>query len=284
MKIGVSTRRLSVLALFITLGFVAISCSDRESPTSPTSRSASSMAAISGTLLAAGDASAGRGGAAAGEPLANVTVRAVSSGQTTQTDAAGRFTLTGLAPGSVTLQFSGSSVQASATVAVSAGATAKVTVTVNRGRSTVTVNQRGTEGTIGNITAPNFTLMTPHGSVTIVTDSSTKFRKGDTIASFADLKIGQHVDVEGSTQPDGSVHAANVEIENDDDQGEATKTVTPMVTGTPPTATATRTPEPEDDVTKTRTPTVTGTPPTATPTRTPEPEDSRISGARASRS
>ncbi len=271
MEISVSARRRSVLALFITLGFVALSCSDRESPTSP--MSAGSMATISGTLLAASDAPAGRGGAAAGEPLANVTVRAVSSGQTTETDAAGRFTLTGLAPGGVTLQFSGAGVHSSATVAVSAGATAKVTVTVKRGRSTVTVSPRGTEGTISKIAAPNFTLTNPQGTFTIVTDSNTQFRMGGATVGFGTLSLGQHVDVQGSTQPDNSILAAGVEIENDDDQGEVTKTVTPTVTGTPPTVTPTRTPEPEDEVTKTPTPTVTGTPPTATPTRTPEPED-----------
>lgn len=283
MEIGVSTRRRSVLAFFVTLGFVALSCSDRESPTSPMSRSAGSMAAISGTLLATSDAPAGRGGAAAGEPLANVTVRAVSSGQTTQTDAAGRFTLAGLTPGSVTLQFSGPGVQASATVAVSAGATAKVTVTVNRGRSTVTVSPRSdAEGMVTKITAPNFTLTNPRGTFTIMTDSNTKFRKNDTIVSFADLKIGQHVGVHGSTQPDSSILASSVEIENDDED-EITKTVTPTVTGTPPTVTPTRTPEPEDDVTKTPTPMLTGTPPAATPTRTPEPEDGDLH-ARAFRS
>jgi carboxypeptidase family protein/uncharacterized protein DUF5666 len=275
MEIGVSARRRSALVLFITVGFVALSCSDRESPTSPTSRSAS-MATISGTLLAASDAAAGRGGAAAGEPLANVTVRAVSTGQTTQTDAAGRFTLTGLAPGSVTLQFSGPGVQASATVAVSAGATAKVTVTVSRGRSTVNVSPRsdGTEGTVSKISAPSFMLMNPGGTFTVMTDSNTQFRMGGAMVGFGALALGQKVEVEGSPQPDGSILAARVQIENPE-QEEVTRTPTPTVTGTPPTATATRTPRPDDfdEVTKTRTPTVTGTPPTATPTRTPEVED-----------
>jgi hypothetical protein len=168
----------------------------------------------------------------------------------------------------------------------------------------VTVSPRSdAEGTVTKIAAPNFTLTNPRGAVTIVTDSNTKFRKDDTLVSFADLKLGQHAEVQGSTQPDASILASGVEIENDDEdevtktvtptvtgtpptvtptrtpesEDEVTKTRTPTVTGTPPTATATRTPEPEDEVTKTRTPTVTGTPPTVTPTRTPEPEDARVS-------
>jgi hypothetical protein len=233
------------------------------------------MATISGTLLAANDAPAGRGGAAAAGPLAGVTVRAVSSWQTTRTDAAGRFTLTGLAPGNVALQFSGAGVQASATFAVSAGATAKVTVTVSRGRSTVSVSPRsdGLEGTISNLTPPKFVLMNPRGTFTITTDSSTQFRMGGANVGFGALALGQQVEVEGSPQTDGSILAARVQVENPE-QEEITKTPTPTLTGTPPTATPTRTPEVEDnDRTKTPTPTVTGTSPAATPTRTPEVED-----------
>ncbi len=278
MEIGVSARRRSVLALFITLGFVALSCSDRESPTSPT-RSSASIATISGTLLAASDVTSGRGGTAASEPLAGVTVRAVSSGQTTQPDSAGRFTRTGLAPGSVTLQFSGAGIKASATVAVSAGTMAKVTVTANRGRSTVTVSPRsGAEGIVSKIAAPNFIITNPHGTFTIVTDSNTQFLMDGVAAGFGDLKVGDQVEVEGSPQTDGSILAARAEIESPPDQ-EATRTPhptvtgTPVVTGTPPTARPTETPEPEDDVTRTPNPTLTVTPPTARPTGTPEPED-----------
>jgi len=69
-----------------------------------------------------------------------------------------------------------------------------------------------------------------------------------TTIGFADLKVGQRVEVEGSTQPDQSVLAARVSVE-----------------------------KPERDE-NTRTPTVTGTPPTPAPTRTPRPEEVELEG------
>jgi Domain of unknown function (DUF5666)/Carboxypeptidase regulatory-like domain len=272
MKVSLSIRREFVLSLLISVGLAVLSCSDRESPTSAGSAS-SGRATISGTLLAAGDGPAGRG-AAAGEPLANVTVRVASTGRTTQTDAAGQFTFTDLAPGAVNLEIRGPGLSTTATVAASPGTT-RVTVTVGRGRSTVTVRPRGLEGTIASIAAPNFTLKSSRGMITIQTDGSTQLRKRGAILAFGDLKVGQKAEVDGKRQPDGSVLAGEVEVEDDEDEDEITRTPTPTVTGTPPTATATKTPEPDDEEerTKTPTPTVTGTPPTVTATRTPEPED-----------
>ena len=271
MKTLVSVRREFVLSLLISVGVAVLSCSDRESPTSAGSASAG-RATISGTLLAAGEASAGRG-AAAGEPLANVTVRVASTGRATQTDAAGQFTLSDLAPGVVNLEIRGPGVSSTATVAASPGIT-RVTVTVGRGRSTVAIGPRGLEGAIASISAPNFTLKNSRGMTMIQTDAGTQLRKRGANLACGDLKGGQKVQVEGNRQPDGSVLAGEVEVEDDEDEDEVTRTPTPTVTGTPPTVTATRTPEPEDDEERTRTPTVTGGAPTSpTATRTPERDD-----------
>lgn len=284
MEIGVSARRQTVVLLFITLGLVAVSCSDHESPTSPRASTMAAKATISGTLLAGG------------EPVASATVRVAASGQSAQTDAAGRFTLADVAPGIVNLEIRGAGVASTATVSAAPGAVTKVTVTVNRGRSTVTLGPRsdGTEGTIVSISAPNFMLQKQGGGTLLVrTDGNTRFQSHGNPRTFADLKTGQKAEVEGAAQPDGSVLAARVNNEDPEDD-EVTRTPTPTVTGTPPTATATRTPKPEDDDdrtksptvtgtrtpkpedddrTRTPTPTVTGTPPTVTPTRTPQPED-----------
>jgi hypothetical protein len=224
-------------------------------------------ATISGTLLA--EAAAG-----APQPLAGITVRVASSGQTTQTDAAGNFTLAGVSPGAVGLDFRGAGVQASTTVSVSPGVIARITVTLNRGRGTVSLSPRsdGIEGTVDsiNIAGMSFVLKTPGGMVTVQTDPGTVFRMRGSLVGFGDIKAGQRVEVEGSPVGD-SLMAKKVNIENV--EPEETRTATPTVTGTPPTATATRTPRPDDDDNRMKTPTVTGTPPTATPTRTPEPED-----------
>ena len=71
---GVSALRRTVVNLLTAACLVAVSCSDRESPTSPGSSSPMGKATISGTLLAASDAPAG-GASGAGQPLGNVTVR-----------------------------------------------------------------------------------------------------------------------------------------------------------------------------------------------------------------
>ena len=153
-------------------------------------------------------------------------------------------------------------------------------VTASRGRSPVTVNprSRGNTGIITGLSATSFTIQTPKGALTIQTNASTVFRLRGKAATFADLKIGLRVEVEGPAQPDGSILAARVEDEDDEnEQEEATKSPTPTVTGTPPTATPTRTPKPEDDEDneKTKTPTFTPGGPTRTPTvtRTPEQEN-----------
>lgn len=276
MEARVSARRQTVVALFIAAGLVAISCTDHESPTSPGSSSAASRATISGILLAASDSSTGRGGVAAGEPLVGATVWISSTGQTAQTDAAGRFTLADVAPGIVNLEIRGSGITSTATVAAAPGVVTRVTVTVHRGRNTVKIGPRsdGNEGTVNSISGKTFVLKNQRGTFTIQTDGNTQFRMRGALVSFGDLKVGQKVEVEGPPQPDGSILASRVKIENPEDEEEdVTRTPTPTVTGSPPTATSTRTPRPDDDDDRTKTPTVTGTPPTATPTRTPRPED-----------
>jgi hypothetical protein len=189
---------------------------------------------------------------------------------------AGNFTLAGVAPGAVALEIRGAGVQASATVNASAAMVTKVTVTVSRGRSTVSLTPRsdGIEGIVDSISAPNFVLRNSRGMVTIRTDASTKFRMEGTTIGFVDLKAGQRVEAEGSPQPDGSILAARVNVENPEND-DATKT--PTITGAPPTATPTKTPRPDNDD-RTKTPTVTGTPGTPTPTRTRPPEDEDLEG------
>jgi hypothetical protein len=282
MGAGVFVSRRSVVNLIIAVCLVAVSCSDRESPTSPMSSSSAGKATISGTLLAASDGPAG-GASGAGQPLANVTVRAVSTGQTAQTDAAGSFTLAGVPPGAVALEFRGAGIQSSATVFAAAGVTTRVTVTVSRGRSTVSLAPRsddgtrtpsptltGTpatatptrtprpeeielEGTVGGINGTSFVLMTRSGPVTIQTNPETLFRKDGNPATFADIATGGRAEVEGRRQSDGSVLASRVDIEEGEERtrtpsGTATATATattPLPTRTP---TPTRTPEPEEEI------------------------------------
>jgi Domain of unknown function (DUF5666) len=74
-------------------------------------------------------------------------------------------------------------------------------------------------GSITNITAPDFTIQTESTTIIFVTDSNTKFRDG--ITQLSDLKVGDIVEVDGVTQPDGSKLATKVEREGDHNGEEA---------------------------------------------------------------
>jgi Domain of unknown function (DUF5666)/Carboxypeptidase regulatory-like domain len=287
MAAAVSALRRSVFSLIIAACLAGVSCSDRESPTGPSSSSTGGKATIFGTLLAEPAAAAG-GASGSTQPLAGVSVRVASSGQTAQTDAAGNFTLAGLSPGAVSLEIRGAGIQASTTVIAAAAMTTRVTVTVNRGRSTVNVSLRsdGLEGVVDSLNVPgkSLVLKNQRGLFTVLTDGSTRFRLHGAAAGLADLAAGQRVEVEGSLQKDGSILARQVNIEESGEDETRTPRPSPTVTTTPPTATTTpstatptRTPRPDDEDDRTKTPTVsataTTTPSTATPTRTPRPDD-----------
>jgi hypothetical protein len=268
MAAGISAFRRSVFTLIIVACFAGVSCADRESPTSPAASSNAGKTTISGTLLAATDAPAG-GASGAAQPLAGVAVRVASTGQTAQTDAAGNFTLAGVSPGAVGLDLRGAGIQASVTVNASAGMTTRVTVTVNRGRGTVSLTSRsdGIEGIVDsiNLAGNSFVVKNPRGMVTVQTDAGTLFRMRGSLVGLGDLKVGQKVEAEGSPQPDGSLLARKVNIQNRDEEEETrTPTPSPTATTTPPTATPTST--------------VTTTPATATPTRTPRPQEVELEG------
>src|SRR5207244_1048557 len=111
----------SVLGLIIVLGVLAVSCS-KESPTSPMSAASTGKATISGTLVNATPEGQ------AGDPLPGVAVRAAGTRQSTQTDEAGRFTLSDLPAGQVELEFRGPGFQSSIAIHALAGQTTRVTV------------------------------------------------------------------------------------------------------------------------------------------------------------
>src|SRR5437667_4166250 len=199
---------LSVLALLALVGVLAVSCS-KESPTSPSSSMSAGRATISGTLVNATPQGQ------AGDPLPGVTVLAAGMRQSTQTDAAGSFTLSDLPAGQVALEFRGAGFQSGLTVNALAGQTTRVTVALNRDRSTVTLLPRsegnGAEGTVDSFTGPaSFLLRTEKGLVPIQTNAGTLFRMEGSIATFADLKVGLRVEVEGARQTDGSVLANRI--------------------------------------------------------------------------
>lgn len=81
------------------------------------------------------------------------------------------------------------------------------------------------QGTIQSIdsVAMSFTVQESDGTVvTIDTDANTVFTMGGQPASFSDLATGQMVEVEGTTQADGSVLASHVSIEVEETEVQGT--------------------------------------------------------------
>ncbi len=99
---------------------------------------------------------------------------------------------------------------------------AALTPTFTVATSTVPPNQAGegedngeeddVHGKVTNIAAPNFTIQTEAGaSITFATSSSTQFNDG--ITQLSDLKTGDIVEVDATTQSDGTKLATKVERE-----------------------------------------------------------------------
>jgi hypothetical protein len=109
------------------------------------------------------------------------------------------------------------------------GTNATVTPAFKVSTSTVAANENGEDdhdgeiddahGSITNITAPDFTIQTKSTTITFVTDSNTRFHDG--ISQLSDLKVGDVVEVDAVTQPDGSKLATKVEREGDHNGEEA---------------------------------------------------------------
>lgn len=110
--------------------------------------------------------------------------------------------------------------------------------------TTTTVNAGGNEdddsgeiddvhGSVTAITAPNFTVQTKQATITFATDSNTRFKDG--ITQLSDLKVGDIVEVDGTTKSDGTKLATKVEREGSS-SGDEAEGIISAVTGSPATS------------------------------------------------
>ena len=74
-------------------------------------------------------------------------------------------------------------------------------------------NEVDFKGTIESITAPNLMV----SGRKVVTNGSTRIRSDDKTITLGDLKAGEKVEVEGTTQTDGSVLASKIKVEDGGD-------------------------------------------------------------------
>jgi hypothetical protein len=173
-------------------------------------------------------------------PRATTSLRVTISGTdiTSTVDGSGQFTLNGVPPGNVTLQFSGSGVSASITLSgVTAGEQIHVEITLTNGGGAHVDsetrhrddNGREVEGHITAINASARTITV--GSTAVNVPDTARIHRGTTTLTFADLKVGDEVEVEGAM--DGTTFKATevkIEVDEDDDNDDLPE-VKGVVTG-----------------------------------------------------
>ena len=173
----------------------------------------SDMFAIAGTLATTDSAS--------------VTVKVVGTDISTTTDGRGLFTLTGVAPGEVKLEFAGAG--GSATISISgvrADDEIRISVTLNGTNARVDSERRNkrfdsnrqdqaeltgvVSGLTGTCPKVSFTDSKLEGNCPPRPPTSK-------MSACGDIKNGMVVEVNGSRQSDGSINATKVERDDDDD-------------------------------------------------------------------
>jgi hypothetical protein len=224
------------LVLVISVVF-AISCGGDQSfsPTAPSLRSGmgQSGAVILGQVISgtAPTASGTTVGMLAGAPTlsngnsASVAVKVVGTNIATTTNGQGQFTLTGVPPGEVRLEFSGRGGRATISFSgVQADEEIRISVTLNGTDARVDSESRSMRGNGSRLTPSELT-----GAVSGLTGTcprlsftvrGTKVTTSE-ITQFATLRCADIADdmvieVTGSRQADGAIAATKVEIVDDD--------------------------------------------------------------------
>jgi hypothetical protein len=154
-------------------------------------------------------------------------------------------TVTMTFPSAITISNSTSSVinfdlDLTGTVTLNGAPPTSATITPKFNVTTSTVANSGNEdgeiddahGSVTAINAPNFTIQTHQSTITFATDNNTQFKDG--ITALSGLKVGDIVEVDGQSKPDGSKLATKVELEENSSGKEAEGVIT-AVTGAPAT-------------------------------------------------
>ena len=214
----VSRLQISKTVSFSICALVALlltaSCHESSSPTSP-----EGSATVMGTVVR-GSGTFGATTQGTGMGLAQVTVSVVQTGRSTQTDASGNFTLTGVPVGNVEMGFSRADINARANVRVFPGTNA-ITVAVTG--STAVVVPRGhageeIEGLVSAVSAGAGTLTVLDqrlGAVVVKTTSTTILRHGQTTMTLSQIQVGMRVHVKALLQADGTYLATEIILQDE---------------------------------------------------------------------
>jgi len=228
----------------------ALACSS--SATAPSSPSASTTGAtIQGTIQTGASASSVE--LSAFSTASGIKVTVVGTNVSTVTDGSGRFVLQGIAGGSASLRFQGPGIDGTIDLSgLVEGQTLTITVQVSGSRPRLVTpsspaspspsptaspagNRVEFDGGVESVTPPTLRV----SGRTVLTNADTRIKRRGQPIALADVKVGDKVEVEGSSQADGSVLASKIKVEdgeNDDDQNDDEVEFTgPIDSITPPT-------------------------------------------------
>lgn len=142
-----------------------------------------------------------------------LTIEVVGTSVATTTDSSGNFALVDVPEGATELHITGTGIDATITIStVMLGEHRTISISASGSNATLHHERSGSEfrGKVQSIDATNLTLIVSGRTVT--TTSTTTFSKAGEGATFADIVVGDPVEVEGVVQADGSVVATKVEI------------------------------------------------------------------------
>ena len=140
-----------------------------------------------------------------------MTVSVTGTSITSTIGGDGSFTLTGVPPGSVELHFSGGGVDARGMLGgLVDHEQVTVTVTIIGSSAQFNVQIAEAEGTISGLMGACPAITFSVGATLVSTDASTTFTDG----TCQQLANGGKAEVKGVKQPDGSIRATKIEVEN----------------------------------------------------------------------
>lgn len=210
----------SLMFTFCAVVCLILAASCHESRSSPTSPSGST---ISGNVIrGSGTFGARTQGMEVG--LSGVTLTVVSTGQSAMTDAAGNFTLTGVASGDVDLHLKRSDFDVNVRITVPAGSTVAITISIVGSSAVVTSRGHAGEEIEGLVqsTSPNLVVLDKRlGAVTVRTDSNTIIRRGDTTIPLTQIQVGMRIHVKALLQSDGTYLATEILLQDEKVGGES---------------------------------------------------------------
>jgi hypothetical protein len=161
----------------------------------------------------------------AGSSSSVVTVTIVGTGASTTIDGSGSFTLDNVPAGSVQLRFQGRGADAMLTISgIEASDHISIAVTLNGSNARLDRRENSGRGNDngnlvnGRIDAIDVIARSVRvGVTTIVVPTSAVIRHGSRTLAFADLRVGDHIQVKG-TRNGSTVTATEVKVEDGDDE------------------------------------------------------------------